>query len=50
MQSFIFYLERRKEHRGGLRDYYKIKYKVEVGCYTYGGCFGRNFNQEGKRW
>lgn len=32
----------------GLRDYYKIKYKVEVGCYTYGGCFDRNFNQGGE--
>lgn len=47
-------LEKVYECEGGdkvsksLRDYYCKKYHVEVGMYSYGGCFVPNFNVGGK--
>lgn len=31
-----------------VRDFYKEKYNVEIGLYSYGGCFEPNFNNGGK--
>ena len=47
-------LNRVCKHEGGdklsatLRDYYKKKYNVDVGLYTYGGCFEPRFNVGGR--
>lgn len=31
-----------------VREYYRIKFKVDIGLYTYGGCFSPSFNAGGQ--
>lgn len=46
--KLISFLYRKKVGESSdLREYYKKVYKVDVGMYSYGGCFSPDFNMGG---